>query len=285
MKPNEQFPYDQGLQQIRGIGPGLARRLAEAGIGDAPALAQADLEQVAAALQGLPVVSRERIQEWIDAAARLAPAPAAEAHDGQHYATFRLELLLDEGNGVRRTRAGHVQSGREVNWAGWQPARLTDFITGCAGLPVAAEAAPAPAPPPPAVAQRVGALRLHDLEVCDATTRQRQHILRRGQPYDVRFAVAVTGLSESRHGGDVAAPATRAAAAVYARPVNGAERRRLGQQAAMEWSGPEQAMRVGVVPGVEMAPGAYRLEVVFDLEEDTYRWPTASLSEGLVLVY
>jgi hypothetical protein len=46
----------------------------------------------------------------------------------QPYATFVVELLQDEELNVRRTRVIHVQSQVEERWAGWDEARLVNFI-------------------------------------------------------------------------------------------------------------------------------------------------------------
>ncbi|BCX05728.1 MAG: hypothetical protein KatS3mg053_3666 [Candidatus Roseilinea sp.] len=54
--------------------------------------------------------------------------------DHQRYATFTLELLLNEDDIVRRTRVAHVQSGEEQSWAGWDDVSVIAFITERAGF-------------------------------------------------------------------------------------------------------------------------------------------------------
>jgi hypothetical protein len=54
--------------------------------------------------------------------------------DRQHYATFKVELLLDQDNNVRRTRVTHVQNDSEDGWAGWAEPRLVEFFVRNAGL-------------------------------------------------------------------------------------------------------------------------------------------------------
>jgi len=49
--------------------------------------------------------------------------------DHQRYATFTLELLINEDDTVRRTHILHVQSREEQTWAGWGEAEVTKFIT------------------------------------------------------------------------------------------------------------------------------------------------------------
>lgn len=268
------------LQQIRGIGPGVARRLNEAGIADAAALASAAPETVAAALQGMPIVSSERIHEWIEAARLIAPPQTSVAEEnGQHYATFRLELLLDLRNEVRRTRVKHVQSGNEESWAGWAAERLLRFVGENAGLqpsPTADEVA--------SKGQEVAEARpfepyLHDLTVVDTQSREPRHIVRRGQPYDVRFGLALTGE------GDTPAEPARMRAALYARSIGGKQRVTLGQGTAMRPMTPDLDVAFGITPAAELSPGPYRLELELDVEtEDARRWPTASLHEGLLYI-
>jgi len=63
--------------------------------------------------------------------------------DRQHYATFKVELLLDKDNSVRRTRVTHVQNKSEETWAGWLEPRFVEFVARNAGLHI-------PLPEPPA---------------------------------------------------------------------------------------------------------------------------------------
>lgn len=266
------------LRQIRGIGPGVAHRLAEAGINDVSALAAATPESIAAALQGLPVVSQERIREWIAAAATLAPPPKKMSpENGQHYATFRLELLLDRNHQVRRTRVSHVQSEKKEIWAGWDVARLSDFVRENAGISSPAVMEDAEIPPPQS--QPLSAaddLQLRGLTVAAAGSREPSHFVRRGRPYDVHFGV-VAGEGEGM--GPAAGEATTA---LYARPLDGEGRYQLGEASA---TGPAMEVAISIIPGAELSPGAYRLEVEIDQEGQSRRRLTAPLSEGMLLVY
>lgn len=279
----KQGPFD--LQQIHGIGPGVARRLQQAGIADVAALAIADPEQIAAALRDMPVVSNERIHEWIEAAGRLASAASpAEADNGQHYATFRLELLLDPRNDVRRTRVSHVQSGAEESWAGWAVERMGRFVAGSAGLrppsttPTATEAG---VEAQTSAGAETAELRLHDLHIVDPQTSASRRIVYRGRLYDVRFGVAI-----DEQGRWPQEPA-RINAAVYARSLSGEQRHHLARQAMMQSLSPEMAVSVGVIPAPALSPGPYRLEVELDMEtaDRRRRWPTASLHEGMLIVF
>jgi hypothetical protein len=275
------------LRQIRGIGPGVARRLTEAGIGDVAALAVAAPESVEAALRGMPVISQERIREWIAAAARLAPPPKKTAPDnGQHYATFRLELLLDKNQEVRRTRVNHVQSGQKASWAGWTVERLNEFVQENAAIAPVANAdagevieIEAGSPPQPEAVTTTDQLSLRNLTVAAVGSPEPRHIVYRGQPYDVRFGVTVNELA------DVRQASAETTTALYARPLGGEGRYRLGQSVKTQSTGPEMAVAMSIVPGVELVPGAYRLEVEVDLEGKSRRWLTAPINEGMLLVY
>lgn len=126
------------LELIRGIGPGISQRLKKAGVLTFTQLAAMSPDDVAAMVAGLAGLSAERIatQNWIGQAQELAAEPLAnvipengtEKANRQHYATFTVELLLDERNGVRRTRVAHVQTGFEESWATWDQERLVDYF-------------------------------------------------------------------------------------------------------------------------------------------------------------
>jgi hypothetical protein len=152
------------LKQIRGVGPAAERRLHKAGIRTFAQLAALSPDRLAALAVGL---SARRIaqENWIGQARQLAhlqartPARKSAAKKTstrsrksatphivrQHYATFTVELLLDESNDVRRTRCVHIQSGERDTWAGWTEARLVSFVVKHAGLRV--PGVPTPGPP------------------------------------------------------------------------------------------------------------------------------------------
>jgi hypothetical protein len=46
----------------------------------------------------------------------------------QRYATFVVELLLEQDGSVRYTRVQHVQTGMGQTWAGWNEERLLAFL-------------------------------------------------------------------------------------------------------------------------------------------------------------
>lgn len=160
-------PKTDDFKRIRGIGPAIESRLHAAGIRTFARLAALSADEVAALTPGL---SAERItqQGWTRQARKLAPkqVPAKPRKEAaalvgrQRYATFTVELLLDESDEARRTRVAHIQSGDMDTWAGWEAERLIDFLArhtaarSRLGKPVPLAVAPkpilqAPAPPEP----------------------------------------------------------------------------------------------------------------------------------------
>jgi hypothetical protein len=139
------------LQQISGIGPAVAARLYNAGILTYAQLAAQSPEAIAALVSDLGGLSAARIarQDWIGQANELIPelAPASRAEDTisierQHYATFKVDLLLNEGGDIRRTHVVHIQDGRQATWAGWEDTRLLAFFAEHAELKSHAITAP-----------------------------------------------------------------------------------------------------------------------------------------------
>ena len=126
------------LKMIGGIGPGIENRLHRAGILTFEQLADRTPDEIGALVAGVIGLTPEHIRDmnWIgkaqDLAARQAksdrPADDAAANGRQHYASFTMELLLDEANSVRRTRLVHVQTGHKDTWPGWDGTRLLDCV-------------------------------------------------------------------------------------------------------------------------------------------------------------
>lgn len=130
------------FKRVRGIGPVMERRLHSAGIQTFVQLAALSPEKIAALLPG---VSTRRIVQlnWIQQARKLIPKGTnrktrikkkAVSTIRQHYVNFTIEMLLDEKNEARRTRAVHIQSGDRNSWAGWEPQGLIDFLTQHTGV-------------------------------------------------------------------------------------------------------------------------------------------------------
>jgi hypothetical protein len=167
------------FKEICGIGKETEKRLHETGIltyDQLGALPVADLYALVKDV-GIPNLTPEKLaeQDWPGQARKLAartasgePAgnPSSSGND-QHYASFKVELLLQEDNRVRRTCVEHIQSGAEGSWAGWNESKLNGFMVEHSKLePAAPAAAPARAPVAAAAQSR------STLEVMTATTRQ-----------------------------------------------------------------------------------------------------------------
>ena len=132
------YSMPSDLKVISGIGPAVEKRLHEAGIVRYDQLARMTPAELAEILSGMVGMNAASIAEkgWIEQAAHM-PSQADElnpeksaptGNNRQHYAGFTVELLLDKGNNVRRTRVIHVQTQKEATWAGWDGDRLLDFM-------------------------------------------------------------------------------------------------------------------------------------------------------------
>ncbi len=135
------LPAADNFKLIKGIGPVIERRLNGAGIRTFKQLAVLSPARLAKLIPGLQA-KRIAKQGWISRARRLASQRAktklfidtGTTPGRQRYATFTIELLLDEASRVRRTRVVHVQDGEEGLWANWDEVQLINFIIGHAGL-------------------------------------------------------------------------------------------------------------------------------------------------------
>ena len=197
-------PAGADFRVLRGVGPAVERRLRAAGIASYEQLAARSPAELAELLAGLVGMTPERIRQydWAGQCAQLlaAPADGAAAAPRMRYATFTIELLLDEAQHARRTRVTHVQTGSEQSWAGWDAARLSELICEVAGLQAEAPAfSPNIPAPEPAAAQpiralpdapgAVPALRLARLEFLPRSAGDTGRLLRHGQPFDVGLTV------------------------------------------------------------------------------------------------
>jgi hypothetical protein len=129
------------LRLIKGIGPAIERRLQAAGIITFAKLSSLKPAAIARAVPGRSA-TRIAAENWIGQARQLASA-TAPAHrrrrtsvgsGHQHYATFTVELLLNDDNSVRRTRVRHVQSKYEETWGGWDSLRVVGSLVQHAGF-------------------------------------------------------------------------------------------------------------------------------------------------------
>ena len=135
------------LRAVRGIGPKAAARLKQAGVADLATLAQTPVNELAAALAGLPGkfdAGRIDRENWITQAAALAAAASRSAADGperdaaqvvRHIFTVDIRLR-QAGHVVMSTKITHIPSGDEDAWGAWDPDRLIAFIRERSGLQV-----------------------------------------------------------------------------------------------------------------------------------------------------
>jgi len=166
-------PATPGVRAIHGVGPAVARRLQDVGLGSLEQLAVASPDELVRLGAGWPFrPDHDRAQEWIDQARRLlaaqpngpVPGPRAGrptrstlAPRARH--TFTLEVQTnDSGDGTAvATRVVDVESQAFDTWSGWNPEGIARFVAARCGLdtgvaaetsaePVADEA-PEPSPP------------------------------------------------------------------------------------------------------------------------------------------
>jgi len=184
MKQKQTPQKQDDFRQIKGIGPVTAGRLHEAEIHTYGQLTAVSPQALAALLPG---ITAERIQQedWQGQAEALNPASGTASGDGQHYATFTVELLLDKDNTVRRTRIVHVQQEEnKKSWSGWQPKEIKRFIAQHAQLvnkqpatakpeetPATAVTSPAPPQRSKPAARAVPTRALHEESIDELTMR------------------------------------------------------------------------------------------------------------------
>jgi hypothetical protein len=198
------------LKLIHGIGPGIAARLNAAGISTFIQLAGMSPDEVVLALGNVVGLTVKRVvdQDWVGQAGKLAPVRRAGLSNGgkvgrQHYATFAIELLLDENNNVRRTHAVNIQSEAEDTWAGWDERRLLEFMAQKAGLKTESHALETQAEstpptnlpaPQPKLAELGGQARLNRVLVKSLETGRQSRILANSKPFEIETSIDLTGL-------------------------------------------------------------------------------------------
>jgi hypothetical protein len=135
----EVFIDTQDLKLIHGIGQAYEKCLHQAGITSYSRLANSYPEELVRILANFPGISVVRIreQDWIGQASRLAnesetlrgnPVKTPGTQD-LHYASYKVEFLLDINNLVRRTQIENIQNKEDTaSWAGWDEIRLCEFL-------------------------------------------------------------------------------------------------------------------------------------------------------------
>ena len=129
------------LRRIKGIGPVIVGQLQAAGISTCAQLVRLSLGELVALVPGVSAKRIER-EAWLKQARALASKRIVRKRrkdrldcDGrQHYATFTVELLLNQDNTVRRTEVVYVQGQAAQHWSGWDEQAIMDFFRQQAGL-------------------------------------------------------------------------------------------------------------------------------------------------------
>lgn len=133
----ESIPPDD-FKKINGIGASIEGHLHQAGVHTYTQLAERSPQEIADLLAAAINVTPERIteQDWVGAAQQFAEeqgeakplSPPSPQDERQRYATFKIELLINEENKVRRTLIEHVQNDDMDKWAGWDENRMLSFL-------------------------------------------------------------------------------------------------------------------------------------------------------------
>jgi hypothetical protein len=264
-----QSPADD-LQEIKGIGQGIAQRLQAAGVRTFAELAGHAPAELAAKA-GVPT-SRVTREGWIAQASALAERSAVADSDGrgtvdadevERRESFVLRLNLDEDGWVGRTSVTHVRSGREAPpWAGWDTARLLEFVSEYVDLSPQESQRPGPEPQQrPArqdqgqvvpATERTGEIQVRDLEILPEAGGGAQRSLEADEPFLVRLRLDPVG----------AGTQFSYAATVVARTVGEPRRqtRTVGEAAGtLTADGHLEVQSIGLPPGIYRLDGAVRV--------------------------
>lgn len=283
-------PAGDDFTQIRGIGPGISTRLHHAGVLRFTQLASLSPEEIVAATGNLIGLTVERVaqQDWSGQARELSSAGARaelldeSSGDRLHYQTFTVELLLDEENHARRTRLVDVRAAVEEAWAGWDAARLANFITGRSGLqieeqpqPVEAQPQPAaeePAEPPAPQPVLSGALEIIDLGSAPPeedplpARRDLKHIIPGHSPFTLAMDLDLTDVQID--GGE----RVFCRALINAREISSGERMPLAEW--QQYCQKTSELRLACQHD-GLSSGLYRLEAAVTLHLDEDQLPTS----------
>lgn len=261
------------FQQIKGIGEAAARRLHEANIHTFEQLAEKSVAEIAQIVAGAGGRSAERIlrEDWIGQALQLAAqsaTTAALADNGQSYARFEVELLLEADNSVRRTKIGRRPHGPTEEWTGWDANRLTAFIADQTNLPSVESEIALP------VDKFEGTLR--SLEVVGKEMKHPHRLLASDEVFDVYLEVDLPRFTSA------AQRPLFYNAVIVAKSLSNGSRKNIGVA-----QGQLDAEKLSLsVPGTRLAPGTYRLQVELGFDSAP-KQPLVKtlLSGGLLQVY
>jgi hypothetical protein len=289
------------LKMIRGIGPGVESRLHAAGIHTYQDLAAQEPETIAALLADLAGLSAARIikQDWIgQARARMVDLATSAADETltqlgrQHYASYTVELLLDEDNRVRRTRVVHIQSGAEEAWAAWEDERLLRFLIAQADLKLVAADQPAVANTRADEYLETTAEQPHTKNPATGAAVKPQprglttlitkeiscgRLVQAGREFEVQLRLEWADAPLSEH------PHYQHQVTIYAAALEGTHQRLpIGElRGALEPSG-QTMLPVMCRP---LGPGLYRIAATLVLSKGDQQYPSAFLDGSMLQVY
>jgi hypothetical protein len=275
----ETDPGDQDFKLIHGIGPGIETRLHAAGIHTFEQLAALTPEDITARVGHLIGMSTERVkqQDWIGQAHQLVKETGQVGHDlaasnsHQHYGSFSIELLLDQNNTVRRTKVLHVQSMVEDAWAGWEDARLLNFIKENADLNLMTQsealfnepeksipesATISPQKMGPSNFGFAGQMHMADMVVEVAEKKGGQHFIYSSQPFTIILTLDLTDLQVPRD------TPFGYSATIYAKKVGGGSRQVIGSSTGEFLPNDKISLDVS---GIQLSSGVYRMEAFVEL--------------------
>jgi hypothetical protein len=125
-------PEIDDLTRLHTIGPKAERLLLEAGITTYAEVAASEPQQLNEVLRRIPSMTIDRIEAVREEAAGFAGlthvGPATPTSLPRERHTFTLELVLDAGGRTDSTRIAHTQTGAEEVYAGWDAARVDQFV-------------------------------------------------------------------------------------------------------------------------------------------------------------
>jgi hypothetical protein len=273
--------------RIAGIGRAIARRLQDAGVQTYADLGELSPEELAQLLSNGPGVSAQRImkEDWRNQAKELAARPPDDKRqlgDNRHYESFVVRLLLNHNNEICSTTIEHIRSGKVERWAGWEPAKFTDFLQVRASLH---SPAPTEAPAPKAlagIAQPEPATQLttktesSPTAVMSFTLRPERHVVRALEPFTVSLLLDLDEVSSQVQA------ALDYVTVVVAKPLHGGSRHTIAETYGKLALGSSLAVEL-ISDG--LPEGIYLLEAAVSLRTTTGIPPTglAASTEGEIL--
>lgn len=206
----------------------------------------------------------------------------------QHYATFSLELLLNDDNTVRRTRATHVQSGCGLTWSGWESDAVVKFVEVNSQLhlarneeaPSKGQAGSEPNPLRSALITKDSAVKLVILGILLDDEPGYGQLVPQFRPYRLQLALE---WGDDKPAGDAH---LNYSALIQAKRLGNEKKLRAGGTDGVTLAGERALIDV---PGEKLPPGIYRLSAAVTLRGKAARGRASELvlmqEGGLMNVY